>query len=62
MEVRPDADGLYRVGSSPAWRVGRKLLDLYLPWRLRAGKPVHAGLPWKGMALGLKAMAGLLAA
>ena len=62
VEVRPDADGLYRVGSSPAWRVGRKLLDLYLPWRLRAGKPVHAGLPWKGMELGLKAMAGLLAA
>jgi NADH dehydrogenase FAD-containing subunit len=62
VEVRPDANGRYRVGSSPAWRVGRKLLDLYLPWRFRAGKPVHAGLPWKGMELGLKVMAGVLAA
>jgi NADH dehydrogenase FAD-containing subunit len=61
VEVRPDADGAYRVGSSPAWRLGKKLLGVYLPWRFRAGNPFHAGLPWKGMELGLRVMAGVLA-
>ena len=61
VEVRPDADGAYRVGSSPAWRLGKKLLGVYLPWRFRAGNPFHAGLPWKGMELGLKLMSGALA-
>lgn len=59
--VRPDADGAYRVGSSPAWRVGKKLLGLYLPWRFRDGQPFHAGAPWQGMQLGLKAMSAVLA-
>ena len=62
LEVRRDRDGLYRVGSSPAWRLGKKLLGVYLPWRFRAGNPFHAGLPWRGMELGLKAMARMLAA
>ncbi len=62
IEVRPDANGLYRVGSSPVWCLGKKLLGVYLPWRFAAGNPFHAGLPWKGMELGLKVMSGLLAA
>ncbi len=62
IEVRRDRDGLYRVGSSPAWRLGKKLLGVYLPWRFRRGNPFHAGLPWKGMELGLKVMARVLAA
>ncbi len=62
IEVRPDANGLYRVGSSPVWRLGKKLLGLYLPWRFAAGNPFHAGLPWRGMELGLKVMSQLLAA
>ncbi|RMH78053.1 MAG: NAD(P)/FAD-dependent oxidoreductase [Calditrichaeota bacterium] len=61
IEVRPDANGTYRVGSSPLWRLGKKLLGVYLPWRFKAGNPFHAGAPWKGMELGLKVMSGILA-
>ena len=60
-EVRPGADGAYRVGVSPAWRVGKKLLGLYLPLRFRAGRPFHAGVPWSAMELGLKGMSAMLA-
>jgi NADH dehydrogenase FAD-containing subunit len=59
--VRADADGAYRVGVSPAWRLGKKLLGLYLPFRFRAGLPFHAGAPWKAMDIGLKGMSALLA-
>jgi NADH dehydrogenase FAD-containing subunit len=62
IEVRTDALHLYRVGSSPVWRLGKKLLGVYLPWRFGAGEPFHAGLPWKGMEAGLKVMSRLLAA
>jgi sulfide:quinone oxidoreductase len=61
VEVRPDADGAYRVGTSRAWRLGKKMLGLYLPLRFRAGKPFHAGAPWKAMELGLSAMSTTLA-
>lgn len=59
--VRPDANGTYRVGVSPLWRVGKKMLGLYLPFRFRAGRPFHAGAPWKAMEVGLKGMSGVLA-
>ena len=62
VEVRPDLRGLYRVGSSATWRLGKKLLGLYLPWRFAAGEPFHAGLPWRGMEAGLRVMSRLLAA
>jgi sulfide:quinone oxidoreductase len=61
VEVRPGANGAYRVGVSPAWRLGKKLLGLYLPFRFRAGRPFHAGAPWKAMETGLKAMSTALA-
>ncbi len=61
VEVRPDADGDYRVGVSPLWRLGKKTLGLYLPMRFTAGKPFHAGIPWKAMEVGLKGMSSLLA-
>jgi NADH dehydrogenase FAD-containing subunit len=61
VEVRPDADGAYKVGVSPLWRLGKKTLGLYLPLRFKAGKPFHAGPPWKAMELGLKGMSTLLA-
>lgn len=54
--VRPEAGSMYRVGTSPVWRLGRKLLGLYLPWRFRNGRPFHAGAPWRAMELGLKVM------
>lgn len=61
VEVRPDAGRDYRVGSSPTWRLGKKLLGLYLPMRFRAGEPFHAGAAWQMMDVGLKAMSGVLA-
>ncbi len=61
VEVRPDALDRYKVGVSPAWRIGKKLLGLYLPFRFANGNPFHAGLPWKGMEVGLKVMSALLA-
>jgi hypothetical protein len=61
VEVRPGANGAYKVGVSPAWRLGKKLLGLYLPLRFRAGRPFHAGAPWKAMEVGLKGMSAALA-
>ena len=60
-EVRPDANGDYRVGTSIAWRAGKKVLGLSVPWRFRNGEPFHGGLFWRGMDVGLKGMSGLLA-
>ncbi len=59
--VRAEANGAYRVGVSPAWRLGKKLLGIYLPFRFRAGRPFHAGAPWHAMDVGLKGMSALLA-
>jgi hypothetical protein len=33
---------------------------LYLPWRLGSGRAFNAGLPWKGMEVGLKLMSQVL--
>ena len=61
IEVRPDADGDYRVGSSKAWRLGKKMLGRSVPWRFSRGEPFHGGNFWRGMDVGLKAMSGVLA-
>jgi sulfide:quinone oxidoreductase len=61
VKVRAEDDSLYRVGSSPVWRLGKKLLGLYLPWRFGAGEPFHAGAPWKVMEAGLKVMSRVMA-
>ncbi len=61
VEVRSDALSQYKVGTSRAWRLGKALLGLYLPWRFRNGEPFHAGAPWKAMEVGLKAMSAVLA-
>ena len=61
IEVRPDANGDYRVGSSVAWRAGKRMLGLSVPWRFRNGLPFHGGLFWRGMETGLKGMARVLA-
>lgn len=61
VEVRPDAGDDYKVGVAPVWRLGKKLLGVYLPMRFRAGEPFHAGAAWKMMDIGLKAMSGVLA-
>jgi NADH dehydrogenase FAD-containing subunit len=61
VEVRPGMASSYRVGTGGLWRLGKQLLSVYLPWRFRAGNPFHAGLPWRGMELGLKIMSKVLA-
>jgi sulfide:quinone oxidoreductase len=61
VEVRPDSDGDYKVGVSPVWRLGKKMLGIYLPMRFRAGEPFHAGTAWQLMDVGLKGMSGVLA-
>lgn len=61
VEVRPDAGDEYKVGMSPLWRLGKKLLGVYLPMRFRAGEPFHVGAAWKMMETGLRGMSGVLA-
>ncbi len=61
VEVRPGAEDEYKVGVSPIWRLGKKLLGVYLPMRFRAGEPFHAGTAWQLMDVGLKGMSGVLA-
>ena len=61
VRVRPDADGDYKVGTSPAWRIGKKVLGFSVPMRFAAGEPFHAGRGWQMMDIGLKGMAGVLA-
>jgi sulfide:quinone oxidoreductase len=61
VEVRPGANGEYKVGVSPMWRLGKKMLGIYLPMRFRAGEPFHAGAGWQMMDVGLKGMSGVLA-
>jgi hypothetical protein len=39
-------------GSSVAWRAGKKLLGMSVPWRFGSGRPFHAGLFWRGMDVG----------
>jgi sulfide:quinone oxidoreductase len=59
--VATEDAGHYKVGVSPLWRVGKKVLGLYLPWRFGSGEPFHAGFAWEAMDLGLKVMAKLMA-
>jgi sulfide:quinone oxidoreductase len=61
VEVRPFAEDAYRVGVSPLWRLGKKLLGVYLPMRFHAGEPFHAGIGWQMMEVGLRGMSGVLA-
>lgn len=61
IEVRPDANGDYPVGSSKAWRAGKKMLGRSVPWRFGRGEPFHGGAFWRGMDLGLRAMSSVLA-
>jgi sulfide:quinone oxidoreductase len=59
--VRDDADGLYKVGVSPVWRLGKKMLGAVVPMRFHAGEPFHAGTAWQLMDFGLRGMKGVLA-
>jgi sulfide:quinone oxidoreductase len=61
VRVRPDADGAYKVGTSPVWRLGKKMLGFTVPLRFAAGEPFHAGTAWQAMDVGIRAMSGVLA-
>jgi sulfide:quinone oxidoreductase len=61
VRVRPDANGDYKVGTSPLWRLGKKMLGFSVPMRFAAGEPFHAGKAWQAMDVGIKAMSGMLA-
>jgi sulfide:quinone oxidoreductase len=61
VRVRPDADGDYKVGTSPVWRLGKKMLGFAVPMRFAAGEPFHAGKAWQAMDVGIKAMSSMLA-
>lgn len=56
VEVRPDADGEYKVGVSPVWRLGKKMLGAIVPMRFHAGEPFHAGAAWQLVDVGLRGM------
>lgn len=61
VRVRPGANGDYKVGTSPVWRLGKKMLGFSVPMRFSAGEPFHAGKAWQAMDVGIKAMAAMLA-
>lgn len=61
VKLRPGAEDDYKVGTSKAWRMGKKVLGFSVPMRFSAGEPFHAGAGWKMMDVGLKGMAGMLA-
>jgi sulfide:quinone oxidoreductase len=61
IRIREGADSLYKIGSGRTWRLGKKALGYYLPFRFKAGEPFHAGAPWEAMDLSLKAMSSVLA-
>jgi sulfide:quinone oxidoreductase len=61
VEVRADENGLYKVGVSPVWRLGKKMLGAIVPMRFHAGEPFHAGTAWTLMDVGLRGMKGVLA-
>jgi sulfide:quinone oxidoreductase len=61
VEVDPERADMYKVGISPLWRIGKKALGIYAPWRFGHGEPFHAGFAWNAMDLGLKAMSRVMA-
>jgi len=61
VQVASDHPEDYRVGVSPLWRLGKKVLGIYAPWRFSRGEPFHAGFAWETMDLGLKVMSKLMA-
>ncbi|MFO0747836.1 MAG: FAD-dependent oxidoreductase [Myxococcota bacterium] len=60
-EVDPARPELYKVGRGKSWRMGKKLLSVYLPMRFKAGEPFHAGAAWTMMDVGMKALTGIFA-
>jgi sulfide:quinone oxidoreductase len=61
LEVDPNRIDEYKVGVSPLWRIGKKMIGMYLPMRFKHAEPFHAGAAWKTMEIGLIGMSSILA-
>jgi sulfide:quinone oxidoreductase len=61
VRLRSGAEAEYKVGVSPGWRMGKRMLASYLLMRFAAGEPFHAGAGWRLMDVGVHAMEGMLA-
>ncbi|MGW5718545.1 NAD(P)/FAD-dependent oxidoreductase [Amycolatopsis sp. NPDC003865] len=55
--VDPARLDAYRVGTSAAWRLGKKAFGTYVRGRFRAGRPVLDGTAWDTVAFGLRGAA-----
>ncbi|HEY0994688.1 MAG TPA: FAD-dependent oxidoreductase [Gemmatimonadaceae bacterium] len=61
-ELGATSDALrYRVGTSVLWRVAKRFVGVYVPWRYRQGLPCHGSTSGSVMNAGLRVMAGTLA-
>jgi NADH dehydrogenase FAD-containing subunit len=58
---QPGKKRRFRSGTSPLWRMGKRMIGTYLPWRFGEGEPVHGDLPWRGLETGMKLMSDLFA-
>ena len=61
VRLRSGAEAEYKVGLSPRWRMGKRMLASYLLMRFAAGEPFHAGAGWRLMDVGVRVMAGMMA-
>jgi sulfide:quinone oxidoreductase len=61
VRLRSGAEAEYKVGVSPRWRMGKRMLASYLLMRFAAGEPFHAGAGWRLMDVGVRVMEGMLA-
>ena len=57
----PGQTGRLQGGVQRSVAAGEEGLGYYLPFRFALGNPFHAGIPWKGMEVGLKGMSSLMA-
>ena len=51
----------YKAGTSPLWRIGKRMLGTVVPWRFSHGEPFNAGLPSMGLDMSVKVLAGMAA-
>ena len=61
VRLRSGGDAEYKVGVSPLWRAGRRMVSSYLLMQFAAAEPFQAGPGWRSLDLGVRAMAGVLA-
>jgi NADH dehydrogenase FAD-containing subunit len=61
VRLRAGADGDYKVGVSPQWRRGKRMVASNLLMRFAAGEPFRAGAGWRLLEVGVNAMTGMFA-